>query len=101
MMEVIITPALAAHMQSKKKRNICVEVAQSNASDFEVTEIFLRLVSDSFADYLCKKKRYRMVEAGQFHVLLPPYKLEIDDVVTFDIKKYWIFTKLICKGIRL
>lgn len=100
-MEVRITPALAEHMQTKGKRNICVEVAQSNASDFEVTEIFLRLASDSLASYLHEKKRYRMLETDGFHVLLPPYKLEFEDTVTFDVKRFWIFKRLICKGISL
>ena len=53
------SPALLQYMHGKNKRNLVVEVASSNASDFEVTELYMRLVSDSMADYLLKKKRYR------------------------------------------
>ena len=53
------SPALLQYMHGKNKRNLVVEVASSNASDFEVTELYMRLVSDSMVEYLLKKKRYR------------------------------------------
>ena len=95
-------------MREKKKENLVVEVASSNASDFEVTELYLRLAGDSHARYLKEKKRYRsfplLEEEGENpagEVLLPPYRLQIEDTVRFDRKKYFLFHKIVMEGIRL
>ena len=100
-MEFRITPNLLEYMKKKKKKNISVEVASSDHSDFEVTEIYLRLVSDRFATYLTDKNRYvaRQSEAGL--ILLPPYRLEYDNVITFSLKKILFFHILKQDGIRL
>ena len=101
-MVFVCTESMRSYMEEKKKNNISVEVAESNSSDFEVTELYLRLVSDDFRDYLVSKKRYRVFQLeGGGNVLLPPYRLEYDDVVTFDIKKLWLFKRMIMHGIRL
>ena len=57
-MKVEYSPELLELLRSKKKRNISIEVASSDHSDIEVTEIFLRYVTDEFADYLVQKKKY-------------------------------------------
>ena len=98
-------------MKRKHRRVLSVEVASSNHSDFEVTEIFLRLVKDDFAEYLKEKKRYRsrelyLQDAAPDHapvgeVLLPPYKLEIAEDVVFGLKKVLFFDKLTVDGIHL
>ena len=82
--------------------NYRVEVASSNASDFEVTELYLRLVKPEFAQYLMQKKRYRErpLEGGGT-VLLPPYHLEYDETVTFGRRKRFFFPTLYMEGIRL
>ena len=105
---MICSPALAEYMRQKKKNNLVVEVASSNTSDFEVTELYLRLVSDAHAQYLKEKKRYRgrplspENEPGTvWEVLLPPYHLHIEETVRFDCRKYWIFHRLTMEGIRL
>ena len=93
---------MRSYMNRKKKNTISVEVAESNSSDFEVTELYLRLVSDQFREYLVSKKRYRVFPLeGGGNVLLPPYRLEYDEVVIFDIRKVWIFSRMVMQGIRL
>ncbi|MBR2527991.1 MAG: hypothetical protein IKE58_05950 [Blautia sp.] len=101
MIQVRYEPELLAYMKEKGRKNISVEVASSHASDFEVTEIFLRFVRDSQADYLCRKQRYRSIQTEIGRVLLPPYRLEYDDTITFGLKKYWIFRHVTFDGIRL
>ena len=56
-MKVEYSPELLELLRSKKKRNISIEVASSDHSDIEVTEIFLRYVTDEFADYLVPHRR--------------------------------------------
>ena len=58
-MEFVVTPELAEHMKKKKKTGIAVKIATSDHSDFDVTELFLQLVNDDFADYLKEKYNYR------------------------------------------
>ena len=113
------TEELHYYMKKKRRRVLSVEVASSDRSDVEVTEIFLRLVKDDFAEYLKEKKRYRSRElylrepgAGAHpgnasepipvgEVLLPPYKLEIAEDVVFGLKKILFFDKMTVDGVRL
>ena len=94
-------PELLAYMEKRKRKNISVEVASSNASDFEVTEIYLRLVTDDFASYLIRKKRYRSIHVPEGQVLLPPYHLVYEDTITFGCKNRWFLHFLTYKGISL
>jgi hypothetical protein len=100
-LEIVYTPELLAYMKRKGKMNISVEVASSDHSDFEITELYLRLVTDDFAAYLIQKKRYRGVRTDQGQVLFPPYRLFCNDRVVFSLKKIWIFHALRQEGIRL
>ena len=100
-MEFRFEPELLSCMARRKRRCIAVEVAASNHSDIEVTELYLRLVSDDFARYLTDNKRYRRFDAPEATVLLPPYRLVCDDTVTFGLKRIWIFNRLTVQGIRL
>ena len=86
-MKVEYSPELLAYMKKKNKSVISVEVAVSDRSDFEVAEIFLRLVTEDFAVYLKEKKRYRSVKTEQGEVLFPPYVLEIDPVMDVSEKR--------------
>lgn len=100
-MRFVYEPDFVSYMETKKMRNVSVEVASSEHSDFEVTEIYLRLVSDKFADYLTGKRYYQSRQTEIGRVLLPPYRLQYDDVVTFGIRRFWIFRKLTVQGIHL
>ena len=101
-MQIRIDDEVYADMKRRNKNVISVEVATSDHSDFEVTEIYLRYVRDAFADYLVNEKRYTRVRAGERgDVLLPPYRLEYAPEVTICFKKVWLFKKLHAEGIDL
>ena len=100
-MDIVCSDELVSWLAPRKKKIISVEVAVSNASDFEVAEIYLRLVDERFAAYLIEEKRYREAGGGRVRVLLPPYHLQYDDVVRFDLKKRWIFHRVTWQGICL
>ena len=97
-----------AYMEKKDRRHLAVEVAQTNHSDIEITELYTRLVKAHFADYLVEKKNYRiyplLAEDGtetDCFVLLPKYYMEIKEEVRFSIKKTWLFHKVEIDGIVL
>ena len=92
---------LLSLMQKKSKPYIVVEVATSNASDFEVSEIFLRLCTEAHASYLTEKKRYKMIPGDGFHVLLPPYRLSYDPEIRFFLKHFLFIRTLSFTGIHL
>ena len=48
-----------------------------------------------------KEKRYRTVTTEVGEVLLPPYPLKIDEEITFELKKFWVFASVRCKGIKI
>ena len=58
-MKITVSEALKNHLMHRNKRNIVVEVATTDRSDFDVTEIFIRLCDYSHRDYLKEKKGYR------------------------------------------
>jgi len=74
-------------MRKRGKENILVEVASSNTSDFDVSEIYLRFVPDRFADKLIATKHYREVEAPVGRFILPPYHMHIDETVNVYLKR--------------
>ena len=100
-MKFVYEPELLAYMNEKGRHNLSLEVASSNASDFEVTELYLRFVSDKDALFLENRKHYHCVKTEVGKVLLPPYRLAYDDTVTLGLKRYWIFKKLTFKGVHL
>ncbi len=112
-MQFTISSELRDHMASKGKTHIVVEVAESNASDFEVTEIFYRLCNEKHAEYLIKKgykenplylEETLDSEVGEEtdkKVLLKPYNFEINERVHFYRKKHFIFKSLKAEGIKL
>lgn len=100
-MNIVIEPALQEYMRKKKKSVIAVEVAQSNNSDFEVTELFYHLIGEKQAAYYKEKKHFRSVKIPEGEVLLPNYRLEYADTVTFSLKKFWIFHSIRQTGIDL
>ena len=100
------TPELADWLEKKGRNILCVEVAQSNTSDIEITEPFLRVLTGAQAEYLITKKRYRsrplkISDSKEGEVLLAPYHLTMDEVVTFGRKKVLFFHVLTMDGIRI
>lgn len=92
---------LLEYMQAKGKHNIVVEIASSDSSDFEVTELHVHLCSDKDAEFFKNKKRFTAHESEAGLVLLPPYKLEYDDTISFSLKKLLFIPYLKYTGIRL
>ena len=116
-MRFVCTEEVEKRLRSGKRPCIVIEVARSDHSDFDVTELFLRTCTTEHAQYLTGKKRYRMYPleaesavsaadgraegAPLLQVLLPPYYLEYDPVVRFYLKKTWLFRQLRVEGVRL
>ena len=92
---------LLDYMMKKEMTTIAVEVISSSNSDFEVTELYVHLMKDKQAEYFKEKKRFRGISTEHGEVLLPPYRLEYDDTITFGLKKFWIFHSVRYEGIRL
>lgn len=100
-MNFVYDNVLLQEMRKKNRKNIAIEVAASNHSDIEVTELWYRFVKDSYADYLVEEKKYRTVTTEVGRVLLPPYRLHYDETVRFYLQKHWIFTQLKAEGVHL
>ena len=58
-MEFRYQPALLEYMAEKGRSDIAVEVAATNHSDIDVTEIYVRLISRKMLQEL-RKKNYRI-----------------------------------------
>ena len=94
------TPELLSYMKAKNKRHIAVEVAKADHSDFDVTELYYRFVTDRMLEDL-EARRYRIHETDTGKVALPPYILQYSDTVTFGLKKVMFFHSITCEGISL
>ena len=99
-MRFTYTPELLDYMRKKGKRHISVEVATADHSDFDVSELYYRLIDEKTIAFL-KKKRYRACETDEGVVMLPPYHLEYDEEVLFRLKKILFFHSITTDGIRL
>ena len=101
-MTFAIDPALRELIEKKGRRNIVVDVVTADHSDFDVTELHVFLVSDRHAGNLIKEKNFHPKQAGDdITVLLPNYRLEYDETITFGVKKVLWFTVLTHGGIHL
>lgn len=100
-MRFVCEPALLERMRQKQKHVIIVEVVTSDSSDFEVTELHVYLADEKRAAFFKEKKKYKgqPMEAGE--VLLPPYRLEYADTVTFGLKSFLFFKWVTYEGIYL
>lgn len=100
-MKIEYDEALRAFMEKTGMSTIAVEVMSSQNSDFEVTELYVHLISDKQAAYFKEKKRFRPVQGELGEVLLPPYVLEYDETIRFSLKTYWFIHVVKQTGIRL
>ena len=100
-MKFIYEPALQEYMRQKRKNTIAVEVVTSNNSDFEVTELHVHLVDEKRAAFFIEKKHFREHMTEHASGLLPPYRLEYDETVTFGLKKFLFVRYVTWQGIHL
>ena len=99
-MTFVYEKPLLEYMERKGMRSIAIEVVSSN-SDFEITELHVHLVNDKQAEYFKQKKNFRGIPTEHGEVLLPSYRLEYSDTITFGLKKVWIFHGIQYTGIKL
>lgn len=100
-MTIRYTPELLEFMQKKNNHTILVELVEINNSDLEVIDLHIYLPHKNQREKFLKEKRYRLINTEVGEVLLPPYPLQIDEEVTFGLKKFWVFTSLRCTGIKI
>lgn len=94
-------PALEKYMRQKGKKTIIVEVISSNSSDFEVTELHVHFANDRQTAFFKNTKHFRAIKTDMGEVLLPPYRLEYADTITFGIKSFLGIRYVAQEGIRL
>ena len=100
-MEVRYEPSLLEYMEKKKTSTILVELVEINNSDLDVTELHVRLVNQRLRNIFVDQKRYRTVTTPHGEVLLPPFPLQLEDTITFGLKKVLFASMLTCKGIKV
>jgi hypothetical protein len=98
-MNFVCDPELVKYMKEKGKNTIALEVVTSDYSDFEISELYVHLVDEKQSQYFIKKKRYIPVQTEFGEVLLPPFRLDCEDTVRFNLKKRWIFKSISYTGI--
>lgn len=94
------TKDLRDYMEKKCKKNIIVEVITCNA-DIDVTELHVFLANEKTTKFYKAQKKYKGIETEVGEVLLPPYRLEYDNEILFDLKKVLCFKMVKYKGINL
>lgn len=98
-MKFVYEPALQEHMRAKGKNIIVVETVTIDHSEIEIMELHVHLIDEKQAQYF-KKQRYVSKETDFGQVLLPPYRLQYDETVTFGLKKVLFFKMVTYQGIR-
>ena len=99
-MKFTYEPALLEYMTKKGKTTIVVEEVTSNNSDFEITELHVQLIDEKRAEYFKTKQGYGTVTTESGEVLLQPFRLKYDDVVTFGLKSFLGIKYVSYKGIQ-
>lgn len=99
-MKFIYEQPLQEYMQRKGKNTIVVEEITSNHSDFEITELHIQLIDEKRAGIFKMKKGYYAIKTEAGEVLLPPYRLKIEDTVTFSLKSFLGIKYITQKGIQ-
>lgn len=100
-MKFVYDEKLKEYMEKSGKKIIAVEVASSNCSDIEITELYVHFVSEKQAEYFKAKKKFREYETEMGKVLLPNYRLDYEDIITFGLKSFWFIKSVTQKGIRV
>ena len=100
-MTIRYTPELMEYMDKKNNHTILVELVEINNTDVEVVDLHVYLPHKNQREKFLKEKKYRVINTEVGEVLLPPYPLQLEEEVTFGLKKFWIFTSLSYTGIKI
>ncbi len=101
-MNIEYSKELIEYMKKRGKSVILVDIASSNTSDFDVTELYLRFITDKHADRLLdENKGYRTEEAPFGRMIFPPYHMHIDDTVKIGLKRFLFFNMIRYEGLKL
>lgn len=99
-MNFIYQQPLIDHIKKHNKTTIAVEIVEINNSDFEISEFHIRFVDKRMRDQFVEKKGYRVINTEHGELLLPRFPLDMDDTVTFGLKKVLFFNHITCEGIK-
>ena len=100
-MTIRYTPELIEYMNKKNNHTILVELVEINNTDVEVVDLHVYLPHRNQKEKFLKEKKYRVITTEVGEVLLPPYPLQIEEEVTFGLKKFWVFASISCTGIKI
>ena len=101
-MTFTVEQELLEFLEKRKNKVLAVEIAGSSGSDFEVSELHIRTVSEKQAERMIRLNGCHPRETTEgIKVLLPNYRLEYADTITFGLKKILCFHVVTCRGITL
>lgn len=101
-MNIIYDDALCEYMKRRNKSVILVDIASSNTSDFDVTEMYMRFISTGHAErLLSSNKGYRREEAPVGCMIFPPYHMHIADKVVLSLRSFLFIKWIKYEGLRL
>ncbi|MBE6919876.1 MAG: hypothetical protein E7469_09365 [Ruminococcaceae bacterium] len=100
-MNINYTPELLEYMKKKNNHTILVELVEINNTDVEVIDLHVYLPHKNQREKFITEKKYRVVTTEVGEVLLPRYPLQMDEEITFGLKKFWIFRSLSYSGIKV
>ena len=101
-MTIIYSDELIEYMKQRGRECILVDIASSNTSDLDVTEMYLRFISDKHADRLLNmNKGYRAEPAPVGRLIFPPYHMHIAETVRVHLKSFLFIKWLKQEGLKL
>ena len=100
-MTIRYTPELIEYMNKKNNHTVLVELVEINNTDVEVVDLHDYLPHRNQKEKFLKEKKYRVITTEVGDVLLPPYPLQMEEEITFGLKKWWIFTSMSYTGIKV
>jgi len=101
-MKIEYDDALRGYMQKHNKSNILVDIASTDNCDFDVTELYLRFISQKHADrILGSGKGFKAYDAPVGQIIFPQYKLNISDTIRVSLKSFLFIKWLKQDGVKL
>ena len=78
-----------------------MELVEINNTDLEVIDLHVYLPHKNQREKFITEKKYRVITTEVGEVLLPRYPLQMDEEITFGLKKFWIFHSLSYSGVKV